>query len=152
MPNKSNDKPTREDLMLGDDLEAAITEAAQLKNDVTTSCKSRDKTTYDRFYETILMTRPDVTAVFDKKKKNRDDADNELVKKFKKDTARTYKQVCDYLQPEKLEDGQQTKFEKIADKVAAVAQMLDYIGDKRLADAFKERGIELVFKKLEDTH
>lgn len=143
---------TRDDLMLGDDLENAITSAAEIKKNVMTQCKDQDKTTYDRFYETVLMTRPDVIQVMDKKRKNRDDADVKLMKNFKKETSRSYKMVCDYLQPEELEDGQLTKFEKLADKVACAVQFLQYIGNTAMDDAFKARGITLEYKKLDEIH
>lgn len=78
------DNVNREELIKGEDMEKALVEAAEIKMNILTTYKEQDKTNFEQFYETVLHSRKDITDILDKKKKNRTDADNELLKQFKR--------------------------------------------------------------------
>lgn len=145
------EKVDREELIKGEDMEKALTEAAEVKKNILTTYKEQDKTNYEQFYATCLHANSEIQDILDKKKKNRTDAEEEAVKKFKKTTARSYKMVCELLTPEEVEDGKPNKFEKIVDRVALVLDYLRYIGANELENEFNRRGITLATGlRLED--
>lgn len=141
----------REELIKGEDMEKALSEAAEIKKSILTTYKDRGKTNYEQFYETALRANEEVNMLMAKRKKDRTDADNELIKKFRKDTARSYKMTCELITPEDVEDGKQTKIEKLADRISLVAYLLRYLGAYELENELARRGVSLTFKSLENS-
>ena len=137
-------------LILSDEFEKALISAAEIKNNNISMCKTRNKDNYIQFYELMLASRRDIQSILDMRKKNRTDDDNNKVKSFKKEVSSTYKQVCDLLIPEELEDGEPSKIQKMVQKITSVLKMLDYLGDNRIEEEFKKSGIELKYKKLSE--
>jgi hypothetical protein len=137
-------------LILSDEFEKALVSAAEIKNNNISMCKTRNKDNYIQFYELMLASRRDIQSILDMRKKNRTDDDNNKVKVFKKEVSATYKQVCDLLIPEELEDGEPSKIQKMVQKITSVLKMLDYLGDNRIEEEFKKSGIELKYKKLSE--
>ena len=137
-------------LILSDEFEKALISAAEIKNNNISMCKTRNKDNYIQFYELMLASRRDIQSILDMRKKNRTDDDNNKVKSFKKEVSATYKQVCDLLIPEELEDGEPSKIQKMVQKITSVLKMLDYLGDNRIEEEFKKSGIELKYKKLSE--
>lgn len=137
-------------LILSDEFEKALISAAEIKNNNISMCKTRNKDNYIQFYELMLASRRDIQSILDMRKKNRTDDDNNKVKAFKKEVSTTYKQVCDLLIPEELEDGEPSKIQKMVQKITSVLKMLDYLGDNRIEEEFKKSGIELKYKKLSE--
>ena len=137
-------------LILSDEFEKALVSAAEIKNNNISMCKTRNKDNYIQFYELMLASRRDIQSILDMRKKNRTDDDNNKVKSFKKEVSSTYKQVCDLLIPEELEDGEPSKIQKMVQKITSVLKMLDYLGDNRIEEEFKKSGIELKYKKLSE--
>lgn len=141
----------RLELVKGEDMDKALTQAAQLKMNILTTYKEQDKTNYEQFYATCLHANSEIQDILDKKKKNRTDAEEEAVKKFKKDTAKSYKMVCEMITPEEVEEGKQTKIEKLVEKIALTLDYLRYIGANELENEFARRGITLATGiRLED--
>lgn len=142
---------SREDLIKGEEMEKALSEAAEIKKTILTTYKERDKSNVDQFYETVLRTRPDINEIMSKKKKNRTDEENKALKDFRKDTVRSYKMVCEFLAPEDIEEGKPTKVQKLVDRIALVLDYLRYIGCNDLDNEFAKRGITLATGvRLED--
>lgn len=146
MPEQ-NDKMT---LIKSDEFEKALVSAAEVKNERLELCKSRNKNNYAQFYDLVLATRQDIQMILDKKRKNRTDADVNVIKQFKKETSALYKMTCDFLVPEQLEEGEPSKVEKLVKKVAAIVRMLDYLGHNEIDNEFKKYGIELNYKKMDE--
>ena len=144
----------RTELMNSEEFDNAILEGAELKKTILTTYKQQNKTEFDRFYETMVDARLDIQDILDKKKKNRTDDDNNKLKQFKQDMSKTYKLVCDYLIPETVEEGRQTKVQKLVDKIASAIDILRYIVDDNVLDAeFDKRGISIATgMRLEDKY
>ena len=141
----------RVELIQSEDMDKALENAAEIKINILTSCKERDKSNYEQFYETVLHSRQDIIDILDKKKKNRTDDEERLYKEFKKNTLRSYKLVCDYITPEDVEDGKQTKIQKLVAKIALALDYLRYIGANELENEFNRHGISLATgTRLED--
>jgi len=138
----------RKELICGEEFEKALVQAANLKKEIETSCKSRNKDNYSRFYEMMLMSRKDIEEINGKRKRDRTDEDNAKLKEFKKTTSRTYRLVCDLIVPEDLEEGEESKFQKMTAKIISVVRMLDFLGHHEIEDEFKKAGMEISFKKL----
>lgn len=138
---------TKKDLLESKEFEDALLEGAEYKKDIMTSWKTANKATYERFYETMLNARTDIKEILDKRRKLRTDSEKEAVRKFKSDTAKQYRTVCDFLVPEQVEDGQMTKIDKLVDKIASSIHILRYLaglpGVNVLEDAFTKRHISL---------
>lgn len=142
---------SRDELITGQDMDKALREAAEIKKTILTTYKDRDKTNFEQFYATALHANKEIGDILDKRKKNRTDEENERVKAFKRNTARAYKLVCEYITPEEVEDGKQTKIQKLVDKVALALDYLRYIGANELENEFSRRGITLATGiRLED--
>ena len=147
---KTPETKTRQ-LIMGDEFEKALVDAANLKKENLTSVKTRNKDNYARFFDIMLMSRNDVQQILDKKRKDRTDSDNNLVKAFKKETAQAYRQICTLLAPEELDDGEQTKIQKLVQKIAPIVKLMEYIGHLEIENEFKRYGIVLDYKKLGDS-
>lgn len=141
----------REELIKGEDMDKALLEAAEVKKTILTTYKEKDKSNYEQFYETVLHSRQDINELMAKKKKDRTDEQNQILKDFQKNTKRSYKMVCDLITPEEVEEGKLTKFQKIAEKVYLVLDYLRYIGADELENEFNKHGISLATgTRLED--
>lgn len=139
------------DLIMGDEFERALVDAANLKKENLTSVKSRNKDNYARFYDIMLMSRNDIQQILDKKRKDRTDSDVELVKSFKKETSQSYRQICSLLSPEELDDGELTKIQKLVQKIAPIVKLMEYIGHYEIENEFKKYGITFDYEKLGDS-
>lgn len=152
--NKDNsmedNKITKEDLLNSDEFNKAIDAAANLKKEIVTSCKDRNRNNFDRLYDVMVRSNPDIEEILSKKNRNRTDVDKEKLKEFKKDVSQTYKQVCDLIVPEILEDGEQSKFQKLVSKITRVVKMMNYIGHNEIENEFKRAGITLQYEKLDE--
>ena len=145
------EKINREELVKGEQMDKALAQAAEIKREILTTHKERDKNNFEQFFATCVHADSEIQEILGKKKKKRTDEEEARLKQFKKDTARSYKMVCDLLLPEEAEDGKPTKFEKIVDKVALVLDYLRYIGANDLENEFNRRGITLATGlRLED--
>ena len=143
----------KKELMNSSEFNNAILAGAELKKTSNAAFKTQNKAEFERFYETMLKSRPDIQEILNKRRKNRTDSDKELVRKFKGDVGKTYRLVCDYLLPDDVEDGRMTKIQKLVDKVASALDILRYIGATTLEDEFNKRGITLATGlKLEDKY
>lgn len=136
-------------IVLGEDFGKAIETAAELKKETLTLCKSRNRNNYDRFYDLMVASNREIQSILDTKSKDRTDSDKEKLKSFKRDVSATYKGVCDLISEEVLEDGEESKVQKLVRKVAILVKMLDYIGFKDLESCFSDYGINLTYEKLE---
>lgn len=143
-------KTDKTSLIVGDEFEKALLDAANVKKENLTSVKSRNKDNYSRFYDIVLMSRRDVQTILDKRKKDRTDDENNLVKEFKRETSQTYRQICNLLAPEELEDGEQTRVEKLVQKIAPLVKLMEYTGHHEIEDEFKKYGIVLDYERLGD--
>jgi hypothetical protein len=139
------------ELIMSDDFEKALISAAEVKNNNISLCKNRNKQNYAQFYELMLASRTDIQSILDTKKSHRSDDDNNKVKEFKKGVSSSYKQVCDLLVPEELEDGELSKIQKMVQKITTVIKFLDYLGDNRIDEEFKKSGISLSYEHMIDT-
>jgi hypothetical protein len=132
-------------------MDKALREAAEIKRTILTTYKERDKSNFEQFYATVLRSNKEICDILDKKKKHRTDEENERLKNFKKNTTKAYKLVCDYITPEDVEDGKQTKIQKLVDRVALALDYLRYIGANELENEFNRHGISLATGvRLED--
>ena len=93
------DNTSRDELIIGQDMDKALKEAAEIKKTILTTYKERDKTNFEQFYATALRANNEINEILGKKKKNRTDEENERLKTFKKNVSRAYKLVCDYITP-----------------------------------------------------
>lgn len=141
---------SKTDLIMSDDFEKALISAAEVKNTNISLCKERNKNNYSHFYDLMLASRSDIQSILETKKNRRSDEDNTKVKEFKKGVSSMYKQVCDLLVPEELEDGELSKIQKMVQKISIVLKMLDYLGDNRIEEEFKKSGIKLSYDHLKD--
>lgn len=141
---------SKTELIMGDDFENALITAAEIKNNDISLCKSRNKDNYSQFYDLMLASRPDIQSIIETAKNRRSDDDNSKLKEFKKNVSSVYKQVCDLLVPEELEEGELSKIQKMVQKISVVLKMLDYLGDNRIEEEFKKDGISLSYTHLSD--
>lgn len=132
---------TKAELINSKEFEDALEAGAELKKNILTSYKKQNKDNYSRFYATMLDSREDIKKILETKKKSRSDADNDAVKKFKQNAVKTYSQVRDFMTPEEVEEGKQTKIEKLVDKIATVFDMLKYVESDVLDKALQKRGL-----------
>ena len=137
------------ELMNSDEFNQALSDAAELKKEILTSCKNRNRNNFDRFYDIMVKSDKRVEDILDIKKRNRTDDDNNYLKTFKKNVSQTYKQVCDLITPEELEDGELSKVQKIVQKITTVLKMMSYIGYNDIENEFKKNGITLNYDKLD---
>lgn len=144
----SQDKTT---LIKGDEFEKALVDAANVKKENLTSVKTRNKDNYTRFYELVVTTRRDIQNIMDKRKKDRTDVENDALKEFKKETSLVYRQICQLIAPEVLEDGEQSRVQKLVSKIAPIVKMMEYIGHHEIEDEFKKYGIAFDYEKLSDS-
>lgn len=144
----SQDKTT---LIKGDEFEKALVDAANVKKENLTSVKTRNKDNYTRFYELVVTTRRDIQNIMDKRKKDRTDVENDVLKEFKKETSLVYRQICQLIAPEVLEDGEQSRVQKLVSKIAPIVKMMEYIGHHEIEDEFKKYGIAFDYEKLSDS-
>lgn len=140
----------KKELISGEDFENALVSAADVKNQQLSLCKSRNKNNYMQFYDLMLASTPDIQHLLETKKRNRSDDDNNKIKNFKKGVSQTYKQVCDLLVPEELEEGEESKIQKMVKKVTTVLKMLEYLGNMEIEKEFEKSGIKLSYKKLSE--
>ena len=145
---ENTDKTT---LIKGDEFEKALLDAANVKKENLTSVKNRNKDNYTRFYDIMVVTRPDIQSLLDKRKKDRTDDENNKIKAFKKETSLAYRQICQLIAPENLEDGELTKVQKLVQKLAPVVKLMQYIGHTEIDDEFARYGITLDYEKLIDS-
>lgn len=132
-------------------MDKALREAAEIKKTILTTYKERDKTNFEQFYATALRADKEINDILGKKKRNRTEDENERVKAFKKNVSKSYKLVCEYITPEDVEDGKQTKIQKLVDRIALALDYLRYIGANELENEFGRRGISLATGiRLED--
>jgi hypothetical protein len=144
----STDKTT---LIKSDEFERALLDAANVKKENLTSVKSRNKDNYSRFYDISLMARNDIQSILDKKKKDRTDAETAKVKEFKKETSQVYRQICQLLAPEELDEGQPTRIQRLVQKIAPIVKIMEYIGHLEIEQEFRRYGITLDYEKLSDS-
>lgn len=142
---------TKTDLIKGEEFEKALSDAAKVKRENLTSVKTRNKDNYSRFYDIMVMSRKDIQNILDNRKKDRTDADNEKLKNFKKETSQSYRQICNLLAPEVLEDGELSKIQKLVQKIAPIVKLMEYIGCDEIETEFKKYGITLDYLKLSDS-
>lgn len=137
-------------IVLGEDFGKAIETAAELKKETLTLCKSRNRNNFDHFYELMVASNREIQSILDMRAKDRKDAEKEKLKSFKKDVSAMYKGVCDLISEEDLEDGEESKVQKLVRKVALLVKMMDYIGNGVLESEFRKYGIGLEYEKLEE--
>ena len=133
----------KKELIESDEFENALNTAAEIKNEKISLCKSRNKNNYAQFYELMLASNREIRGILEMKRKNRSDADNVKIKAFKKDVSQVYRQVTDLLIPEDLEDGEETKIQKMVKKITTVLKMLEYIGNTEIEREFEKCGIKI---------
>lgn len=139
------------ELIKSEAFENALVSAANLKMENLTSVKTRNKNNYSRFYDIMVMSRRDIQTILDKRKKDRSDDDNNKIKTFKKETSQSYRQICQLIAPEQLEEGEQTKIEKLVQKIAPIVKLMNYIGHAEIEKEFLKYGITLDYTKLIDS-
>lgn len=137
------------DLMNSEEFNKALEDAANIKKDTLTSCKDRNKTNYSRFFDIMVTSNREIQNILDIKKRNRTDEQNNKYKAFKKEVSGMYKQICDLITPEELEEGELSKIQKLVYKVASIVKMMMYIGHNEIEDEFNKYGIGLNYEKLE---
>ena len=136
-------------LLESDEFKNAVEEGVALNSDTVTSCKSRDKDNFERFYELMLDSDEEMQQILDKRKKNRTDDENARVKEFKKNVTQMYKQAQLLLSSEEVEEGKKTRVEKLVEKIVPVIAVLKYIGESKLEDEFRKHGVTLQFSELD---
>ena len=137
-------------LISGEEFEKALTEAANVKKENLTSVRTRNKDNYNRFYEIMLVSTPEIQSILYKKRKDRSDDDNRRVKEFKKHTSQAYRQICQLIAPEELEDGEQTRVQKLVGRIAPIVRLMAYIGHREIEDEFRRHRVELKYDGLGD--
>jgi hypothetical protein len=153
MENNEDNKSivdVKKELIESEEFETALNTAAEIKNEKISLCKSRNKSNYAQFYELMLASNREIQEILDTKKKNRSDSDNAKVKAFKKDVSQMYRQVTDLLVPEDLEDGVESKIQKMVKKITTVLKMLEYLGNTEIEKEFAKGGIRLEYTKLSE--
>lgn len=153
-----NTESEHEKLILSEDFDRALEGGADIKSEIHGVMKQRAKSAYERFHELMLMSRDDIQAICDKRKKDRTPAEAEELKKFIKWTKMQYKCIKDMTflsEEEKVDDNGVSntvpkKVVQIADKIAAAVALLRYIGNPTLEDELSKRGVEVCVKNLED--
>lgn len=137
-------------LLGSDEFKNAVEEGVALNSETVTSCKSRDKDNFERFYELMLDSDEEIQAILNKRKKNRTDDENTKVKQFKKKVTQMYKQTQLLLSEEDVEEGKKTRVEKLVEKIFPVITILKYIGENKLEVEFRKNGITLQFNELDN--
>ena len=141
---------TKKELIESKEFEDALLEGANCKNELVESFKTQNKTAYSDFYQAMLEANEDISHILDIKKKNRTPDQVKQVNDFKTNVKAMYWQVQNLSLKEDLEEGKKSKIDKIVERVVPVIKILRYIGDNRLDDAFKKKGISIVTSKLEE--
>lgn len=139
-------------LLQSQEFESALDEGAEYKKTIMTTYKHQNKSNFERFYEVMLSANTEVQSILDKKKKNRTDNEKEIVAQFKRDVKSMYSRAQEYLIPEKLEDGEKSKFDKLIDKIVPVIDILAYIGDTTFLKKLSDNGITITRNKLEEIY
>ena len=140
-------------LIRSEEFDKALDEAAEIKKETLTLCKSRKRNNFVHFHDVMVVSNPKIQSLLDTKKSHRSQQDNDEIKKFKKYVSTLYKQVCFFLTPEEVEEDEETSTQKMVKRIAIAVRMLDYLGNNDLDDEFEKYGIKLDYKKLneEDT-
>lgn len=136
----------------------ALTSGSKIKDEIDVAIKTRNKNNYNIFFDILLHSRTDIQSILDKKKKNRTDEENDIYKKFVKETKTKYKLVKDMLfisEDDKLNaDGTENtiskKLAKLVDTLSSVHALLKYIGCNTLDEELQKRGIRVISKSMEE--
>jgi hypothetical protein len=139
-------------LIQSQEFESALDEGAEYKKTIMTTYKQQNKSNYERFYDVMLSANDEIQSILDKKKKNRTDSEKARVLQFKHDVKSMYSRAQDYLIPEKLEDGEKSKFDKLIDKIVPVIDILTYIGDTTFLKKLTDNGITITRNTLENNY
>lgn len=126
---------------------------------IQSTFKTRNKDNYERFYELMLKSRPDIEDICNKRAKERTDDDIKKLKEFKKKTSFQYKQIKTLIFEDSNEISageehteKQIRITKLVEKIGNVVALMRYIGHYEIEDEFKKFGIELKFSNLEEIH
>lgn len=140
-------------LISSEEFEKVLEEGANYKKEVLTTYKQRNKSDYHSYCEIMYAANHEVESILNKKKKNRTEAENEILKKFKEYCSLTYRHTIDLLAKEELEDNKKSKIEKIVSKIVPVYEILRYIGSDILDKEFQKYGLTLTSSsKFEDKY
>ena len=144
-------------LILSDDFDKALTDGADIKSEIHGTMKQRIKNNYERFYDIMLVSRPDIQSICDKRKKDRTPDENETLKKFAKTVKKQYRFVKDMMflsEDEKTNDDGTTnlvpkKVVQLVERLSSVYAILKYIGSHTLEDELEKSGITVCATPLE---
>ena len=144
-------------LILSDDFDKALTDGADIKSEIHGTMKQRIKNNYERFYDIMLVSRPDIQSICDKRKKDRTPDENETLKKFAKTVKKQYRFVKDMMflsEDEKANDDGTTnivpkKVVQLVERLSSVYAILKYIGNHTLEDELVKNGIAVSATPLE---
>ena len=137
-------------LIRSEEFDKALSEAAEIKKETLTLCKSRKRNNFMHFQDVMVVANPKIQSLLDVKKSHRTQQDNDEIKKFKKNVSTLYKQTCFFLNPEEVEEGEETLTQKMVKRLAIAVRMLDYLGNNDLDKEFEKYGIKLNYKKMKD--
>lgn len=150
--NDSTVKNSKSTLIQSDAFEKALLEGAEYKKEIMTTYKEQNKSNYDHFYEVMLEAKPEIKKLFEKKRKQRTDADIKQMKDFRSEVRQLYCQTQDLMLEEKLEEGQKSKAQKIVEKILPVIAMLRFVKCHKLDNVLARLGFQLSGTRIEDMY
>lgn len=155
--NFNSENSIAEELILSEDFDRALEGGADIKSEINGTMKQRVKNNYDMFYDIMLLSRPDIQSICDKKKKDRTANETDELKNFIKLTKRQYRFVKDMMflseDERKNDDGTTNSVPKkvvqLVERLSATYAILKYIGCHTLDDELLKNKIGVSAVPLE---
>jgi hypothetical protein len=140
-----------EDALNSTELTDRINDAASLKIKLSKDLKADMKEVMGTYVQTMIDLNPAIKKIQEKSKKARTEEDwvklTEFVKKEKKNFQSIKKAICPV---EKADGTKELPLKKMVSKLAEICRYVSYLGRTDILDMFKEQGIEISFKPLEE--
>lgn len=138
-------------MLQSEDFQQLIDEAAPYRVKIMTEYSVDMANLRDEFAQMMIDLDANLKRISDVKAKDRTDDDQATYKMARKKFKQQFTSVKRIIHPNDKKNGEpQDPIGLIIDKVANIGQMLQYIGRSELVDRFKEAGIEIKFKPIEE--
>lgn len=140
------DKNTFDSIVDSEEFTNLINEAAPLKVRIRTDLSDKMKENCRDFLDEMAKSSPNISGIMSKKKKNRTDEEDEVLKSWSKGQKKKFKAVTKMLAPKSGTD----PLKSIVEKLVGITQMARYIGNTELETRLGNLGITLDVKDLEE--
>jgi len=138
-------------MLQSEDFQQLIDEAAPYRVKIMTEYSVDLANLRDEFAQMMIDLDTNLKRISEIKAKDRTDDEQATYKMARKKFKQQFTSVKRIIHPNDKKNGEpQDPIGLLIDKVANIGQMLQYIGRSELVDRFKEAGIEIKFKPIEE--